>query len=398
MSYLVPFTRNLSIGSADLNDNHINRIIDEDEIIEILKYEISNIENIIEYLKTQVLDCLTESAAQYMDEKNIARTNDIKLRIEEIKNELEKAALTEDKLYEKVKELLKNIEEETENNIINHISRFFESKHYVIEEYSNARFNIRAKDNEELCLSLHFFNNNIYVNYLGRCGIKINSGNDLLKKLDKLALSMPNIQYIELTDESTIYINDNEINLAFLKILTKGQSWYNSLEYFSSNYNNENLHNKRLCNTPLIDLLNFCKDKLIEERAKTTYSNFINYTDIFSKEKNDIEKKIESLKLKLKQHFPDIKDNLKTKNYLNEIIELIENNYEKTNDTYEKTELLNELIETIGALILYDPKLYKHIRNNSDFDKKGGKNKRKNKTKKNAKKIIKNKRKSKKYV
>jgi hypothetical protein len=281
--------------------------------------------------------------------------------------------------------------EEMENIDLNkRISEFFKSEHYVINQNHNIPniYDIFTKKNEG-CLSLRFENNNIYVYYLGKCGIY--NGKYLLKKLEDLAMSMPNIQYIELKDESTIYINEYGINLAFLKILTKGQSWYNSLGYFSSNYENEKSYNQRLCNIPLIDILNLCKDKLIDNIAET-YNNTTlkNYTDIISKEKKNIEERIKTLKSKLNEHFRDIENNLTTKDYLNKIIELIDDN------DYEKTELLNELIETIGVLILYDQKLYKH--NNSDFDKKGGKNKHKNKTKKNAKKIKKNKRQSKKYV
>ena len=90
-TYLVPFTRNLSTGSADLNDNHINRIIDEDEIIELLKkqhqelseqlkhYEdkLPYIEIIRYYLEMQDLNLLTEEAAQYMYENNIKYISDI---------------------------------------------------------------------------------------------------------------------------------------------------------------------------------------------------------------------------------------------------------------------------------------------------------------------------------
>jgi hypothetical protein len=265
------------------------------------------------------------------------------------------------------------------NNQNNYIRNFFTSDSYVVKKSAMFPdiFEIYTT-NDEGCLTLKINDNNIHVYYLSKCGE--HTGTSLLEKIDELARSMPNINYIKLDDKSSIYINDYEIKLAVLKILTKGISWYNSLGYFSSNYENEKLHNEQLRNTPLIDILNSCKDKLIEnleeeyKPLKKQYTDTRQIDNYISKYKKEIDERISSLKSNLNTQFPSIKIDSNTKDYFNEIIKLI--------DTSEKAELLKELIEVVSTLILYDPKLYKNInRANSDLNKTGGKGKRRNKRK-----------------
>jgi hypothetical protein len=69
---------------------------------------------------------------------------------------------------------------------------------------------------------------------MSKCGK--NTGSFLLNKIEELAKSIENIHYITLEDLSKIKIYDSDINLAILKILTKGESWYNSLGFFSDGY------------------------------------------------------------------------------------------------------------------------------------------------------------------
>jgi hypothetical protein len=65
---------------------------------------------------------------------------------------------------------------------------------------------------------------------------------------------------------------------------------------------------------------------------------------------------------------------------------------------YKNIYIIKNKIQTVLNKIkeMENIDLNTHIRNNFDFDKKGGKNKRKNKTKRNAKKMQKNKKQSKK--
>ena len=77
---------------------------------------------------------------------------------------------------------------------------------------------------------------------LSRCGI---SGSETLKKIEEYA-SRKGIKRIKLFDASEITICGKPFNLAILKILTKGESWYNSLGYRSIRYEMEKLNNEWL--------------------------------------------------------------------------------------------------------------------------------------------------------
>ena len=81
---------------------------------------------------------------------------------------------------------------------------------------------------------------------LEKCGI---TGSQSLKKVEELASIIPRIKSISLTDTSSIEKCGHMIDLALLKILTKGQSWYNSLKYKSSTYDIEVANNSKYMNT-----------------------------------------------------------------------------------------------------------------------------------------------------
>ena len=86
---------------------------------------------------------------------------------------------------------------------------------------------------------IQFFEDHIYIERLGRCELK---GGETLDIIEKIAKQLGNISYISLEDDSTLKVYpefDIWINLYIYKILTKGKSWYNSLEYYSNNYTEE---------------------------------------------------------------------------------------------------------------------------------------------------------------
>ena len=69
-------------------------------------------------------------------------------------------------------------------------------------------------------------------------------GNAMMRKVNELALSLPEYKSIKLNDVSYITLCDTiTVKLSHLKILTKGMSWYNSHGYFSENHENEVIHN-----------------------------------------------------------------------------------------------------------------------------------------------------------
>jgi hypothetical protein len=80
----------------------------------------------------------------------------------------------------------------------------------------------------------------LHISELSKCGA--NNGNSLLALVDKLAESIPFIEYISLTDASTIKKCNVHLNLNELKILTSdtGESWYNRWGYKSPAHHAEN--------------------------------------------------------------------------------------------------------------------------------------------------------------
>ena len=301
----------------------------------------------------------------------------------------------------------KNIE-----NITKSIKKIFDDQLYNITNTTDTNINNKYPITFEIktienatCLILEFNEDYIYIDTLNRCGN--NSGTYLLKKIDDLAALIPNIKYIGLKDGSTIY-NDN-INLQFLKILAKGKSWYNSLGYISDNYENEKAHNEELRNTTLIQLLEKCKDKLIQifikyrgketllddikrykelsERSaysktmlQQTEQNYNNYDNYVSTEIKKIENKIETLKNDIENTYPSIDImTIKTKDffkYINSSIKL----------SNEEIILFEKLINVVAHIILYDINLKKYVdRDNVVLTKKGGKKKITRKIKKPCK-------------
>lgn len=110
----------------------------------------------------------------------------------------------------------------------------------------------------KFCLSLTFEEDNIFISMLEKCGI---TGSQSLRKVEELARIIPRIKSISLTDASSIEECSHMIDLALLKILTKGHSWYNSLGYKSSTYDIEVANNSKYMNMDCKTFFNEVFDK-----------------------------------------------------------------------------------------------------------------------------------------
>uniref|UniRef100_A0A6C0E9W4 Uncharacterized protein n=1 Tax=viral metagenome TaxID=1070528 RepID=A0A6C0E9W4_9ZZZZ len=233
------------------------------------------------------------------------------------------------------------------------INKIFEPHLYDItykNKYIPHHYYITEKENNDFCFSITINENHIYISSISKCGK--NTGSSLLSKIDELANSIENINYITLVDSSDIKIYDSNIDLAILKILTKGESWYNSLGFFSSNYKNEKDYNeKNIRNIPINNVFDLLAGPGELAKLATEY-------------------------------FPGIDINLPTKDYFNIIVPLINN--------YEQSKFLKELIDKISLIIKYDRILKKTIRyNNTNFENKNGGKKIKKRTRKIKKSNIK---------
>jgi hypothetical protein len=134
--FLVPFTRNLSTGSADLNENEIENENENDienenenESIELLKeqhqklteqlkpyqYNLSNVKIIIEYFQTNNDNVLTKDAVEYMNKNNIrSKIDSVKLYklYEQIDHNI-------DEIEKKIQTVLNKIDKKMENINLN---------------------------------------------------------------------------------------------------------------------------------------------------------------------------------------------------------------------------------------------------------------------------------------
>ena len=270
---------------------------------------------------------------------------------------------------------------------------FPENKEYDIEKKNvenDEIFNIHSKG--ESCSSLLVSGNRIYILSLKKCGI--NSGNKLLKNIENLVRQIQEIDYIELYDSSTILLNGIEIDLAFLKILSTGKSWYNKYGYVSDNYNNEKSENDLLRKKFLIEELDSYKKKIVDifktnkELSIYILNNKI-LNDNILKKKNETETdfgdKIDNLKKKLIAIFPLLKLNNNDDNKIT-----IGDFFESIildNLTVDQTQTVADLLIIIGVFIKYDRDLKKTIGNSNNTNTfnilGGGKIKNKKQTKNN---------------
>jgi hypothetical protein len=259
-----------------------------------------------------------------------------------------------------------------ENNSIQILKDIFnENDGYVIKKNNFNPFiwNIQSKTKDCLVLEFsQFSQTNIHINSLHKCGDK--SGTTLLQKIDELAKKM-SLEYIFMEDVSLIVLNGIEIDLAFFKILTTGESWYNSFGYGSVDYENELKYNEKLRNRNLMEVLNKYP-KIIVDVEKLYSMNALFFENIPFEQ------------LTIKKFFECSNRLIKTNQY-----ELKPN----------QIETLQKLIEIIGNFELqYNRNLTKIFRtcHDSSCVINGGKKKTKNKKQKTKNKKTKTKTKNKK--
>jgi len=138
-------------------------------------------------------------------------------------------------------------------------------------------------ENSEKCAIFCIYSNSIYIDRLYKCGIT--KGTELLQMFDELAKQMPNIKYINLRDGSSIEICENPIILYIIKILTTGQSWYNSKGYFSENHESDKSHNERIRNMNCEEFIDMVYTEEIKNfKRNNTIENNIKKVNILSKE------------------------------------------------------------------------------------------------------------------
>ena len=137
------------------------------------------------------------------------------------------------------------------------IKRVFSGKDINIENKTDIHISEKGED----CALFIIYPDHIYIEALHKCGAT--TGNNLLEKFDILASEIPNMTYVRLDDDSNIQICGREIKLYTLKILTTGQSWYNSKGYVSDNNDDQKTVNARVINMQYEEF----RDKLSAQEA-----------------------------------------------------------------------------------------------------------------------------------
>ena len=176
----------------------------------------------------------------------------------------------------------------------------------------------------------------------------------MIKVVENLAVSKSDIRYIYLDDESSINVCTVPLQLYYLKILTTGQSWYNSIGYESSTHDADVAHNAVIINRPMGQLL-----------------SELSYTEVHMF--HGLPPRLENLQTV----FPGLSETMTVKEYVTAMSnELPRSGTIKcTPEQIQKAKLLYNLIDAISGMLRYNPSLHKivhksHARGRASPDKK----------------------------
>ena len=121
---------------------------------------------------------------------------------------------------------------------------------------------IEIRNGDRVCLVYNIVNdtlnerNWIHISSIRKCSDRESLTREAIKMVEDSAISNKDgIKSIHLEDDSTINVCGVPLPLHYLKILTTGQSWYNSIGYKSSEHDADVAHNARIINTPMNQLL-----------------------------------------------------------------------------------------------------------------------------------------------
>ena len=221
--------------------------------------------------------------------------------------------------------------------ISDHVTAIFGSNFTVRKAFSSDKYEIVHGD--RICLEFEFMDHDptddeqmpfikrenrtkpriLKVSAVFKCQGDERKGASLMRLIDRLAESIPFVEYITLMDASNIMICDISISLAQLKILTTGQSWYNHFGYKTKSHDANVAHNEVIINTSVDDVMRkrmLCK-RLIETIGKNL--------------------------------FPELSTTMTVREYVQAVLDSVRQFPEKcTPDQREKASFLNALILQVG--------------------------------------------------
>jgi hypothetical protein len=198
----------------------------------------------------------------------------------------------------------------------------------------------------------------IIIEQLNKC---VTSGKQNLINIEKLATSMPSINYISLHDKSFLRICKHvNIKLNIFLILCDNESWYNKKGYYSkANHASNQRHNIIQLNRNIIEFLNECieKNKIKDE---TRIKKMLDGIQLFTSD--------DVTKLSVQGFFNIVKEIMKR----------------ESNFCQDKYIWLGNILVDIyfSKLLQYDANLTKDIVRKDGGEKRKGSKKRKSKSKK----------------
>ena len=122
---------------------------------------------------------------------------------------------------------------------------------------------IEIRNGHDVCLVYNIVNdflndhNWIHISSIRKCSDRESLTREAIKMVEDWAISNKEhgIKSIHLEDDSTINVCEVPLPLHYLKILTTGQSWYNSIGYKSSKHDDIVASNARIINKPMNQLV-----------------------------------------------------------------------------------------------------------------------------------------------
>ena len=207
----------------------------------------------------------------------------------------------------------------------------------------------KIKNGRDLCLEFEFIEDEddggtvLYISKIFKCGDGKYT-RDVIKLIEDMAKSMPvppwsRVKYIKLEDGSSINVcagqnsSGMNIDLRYLKILTTGESWYNSFGYKSVNHDANVAHNAVIINKPMDELLPELYDQEYIEEFKSL--------------------------------FPELSTELTVKEYVTAMTKEVPRSGTRscTEEQENKAELLFSLVHSIGRseMLEYDFRLQKMV-------------------------------------
>jgi len=209
---------------------------------------------------------------------------------------------------------------------------------------SDGSIEIRNGDRECLVYNIvnDFLNDHnwIHISSIRKCSDRESLTREAIKMVEDWAISNKEhgIKSIHLEDDSTINVCEVPLPLHYLKILTTGQSWYNSIGYTSPDHHAEVAHNAVIINTPM--------DQLVPRLL---------YTDGFPRLPPTLQI--------LQSIFPCLSVKMTVKDYVTEISNQLPRSgtTKCPEEQVNKARLLFNLIYAIRSSLNYDIRLHKMI-------------------------------------